>query len=75
MSRACNLCGKPITLVPSAEERSRKTGYPASYFTNLFTTHSDCALRKRHQDVLDLIERGKPFNYHMEKGGLVPKAS
>ena len=61
MSRACNLCGKPITLVPSAEERSRKTGYPASYFTNLFITHSECELRKRREDMSELLRRGKPI--------------
>ena len=32
--------GKPITLVPSVEERSRKTGYPADFFRSLFTQHS-----------------------------------
>lgn len=56
-SHSCTLCGQPITLVPSAEERSRKTGYPADFFRSLFTQHSACTLAKRKQDTLDLIRR------------------
>ena len=56
-THTCSLCGKPITLVPSAEERSRKTGQPADLFRRLFTQHSACTLAKRKQDTLDLIRR------------------
>ena len=56
-AHTCTLCGQPITLVPSAEERSRKTGQPADFFRRLFTEHSACALAKRNQDTLDLIRR------------------
>lgn len=58
-THACSLCGKPITLVPSAEERSRKTGYPADFFRSLFTQHSACTLAKREKDTLDLIRRNQ----------------
>ena len=56
-THTCTLCGQPITLVPSAEERSRKTGLPADFFRRLFTQHSACSLAKRKQDTLDLIRR------------------
>lgn len=56
-SPSCTLCCQPITLVPSAEERSRKTGYPADFFRRLFAQHSACALAKREKDTLDLIRR------------------
>lgn len=54
----CTICGHPITLIPSAAERSRKYGdHPPSYYTNLFTEHSNCTLRKRKADVEALIQR------------------
>ena len=56
-THACSLCGKPITLVPSAEERSRKTGLPADFFRSLFTQHTACTLAKREKDTLDLVRR------------------
>ena len=61
-AHTCPLCGQPITLVPSAEERSRKTGQPADFFRRLFTQHTACALAKREKDTLDLIRRtrGQP---------------
>ena len=56
-THTCSLCGKPITLVPSAEERSRKTGLPADFFRSLFPQHTACTLAKREEDTLDLIRR------------------
>lgn len=53
----CTICGYPIKLEPSAEERSKKTGLPAKYYTNLFTEHADCTLRKRKSDVSALLRR------------------
>lgn len=55
----CTICGKPITLSPSAAERAAKdvTGRPASFYTKLFTTHSSCALAKREADTLALMRR------------------
>lgn len=55
----CTLCHKPIVLVPSAQERSKKYGMPAAYFTALFTTHAACALAKREQDTLELMRRAR----------------
>ena len=57
-THACSLCGKPITLVPSAEERSRKgDGLAADFFRSLFPQHTACTLAKREEDTLDLIRR------------------
>lgn len=57
--KSCTICGKPIALVPSAKERAAKdvTGKSAAYYEGLFTYHSECSLRKREQDTLDLIRR------------------
>lgn len=56
---ACTICGKPIVLVPSAAERAAKdvSGRPASYYTNLFREHANCALRKRMDDTAALMRR------------------
>lgn len=42
----CTLCGKPITLNPSAEERARKSGNSPDYYRKLFTTHSECQIKE-----------------------------
>lgn len=44
----CVHCGKPIILVPSAEERAKKcfNGYSAKYYRNLFKEHSECQVAK-----------------------------
>lgn len=57
----CSICNKPIVLIPSAAERAKKdvAGRPASYFTNLFREHVECALRKREADTLGLTQRTK----------------
>ena len=55
--RNCYICGKPIVLEPSAKERSRATGYPASFFRALFTTHSECAIRDREERTIKLMRR------------------
>lgn len=57
----CTICKKPIVLSPSAAERAKndESGRPASYYTNLFTTHSKCALAKREQDTIELMRRAK----------------
>jgi hypothetical protein len=53
----CTICGQPIVLVPSAAERAAKDkdGTTASYYTNLFTEHTECALWKRDKDVRTLM--------------------
>ena len=55
----CTICTKPIILVPSAQERSAKdiTGRPASFYTNLFTSHTHCFLQKQKQETLELMKR------------------
>ena len=44
---ACKYCGKPVVLVPSAKERSKKFGESPSYYTNLFPNHSQCVIDNR----------------------------
>lgn len=55
----CKYCGKPVVLVPSAEERARKdvTGKSADYYRKLFPTHASCMLQYR--DTLSAL--GLPF--------------
>jgi hypothetical protein len=55
----CTICGNPIILVPSAKERAKKdaTGKPASYYTKLFTAHSQCVIEKRERETVELIRR------------------
>lgn len=55
----CRICGKPIVLVPSAKERAEKYGGKPSDYTRLFDTHTDCALKKREEDTLELMRRTK----------------
>jgi hypothetical protein len=57
----CTICHKPIVLVPSAAERAKKdkAGNTASYYTSLFTEHSDCTLRKRQEETGALMKRIK----------------
>jgi hypothetical protein len=54
----CIHCKKPIILVPSAEERAAKdiSGRPASFYRNLFTEHSECALEKRKAETTALMQ-------------------
>lgn len=60
MSGTCPICNKPITLTPSAGERSRQTGNMAEYYTRLFTTHSNCFIEKRKQDTLNFLRNRSP---------------
>lgn len=53
----CTICGKKIVLVPSAQERARKFGGEPSDYVKMFTTHSDCAVKKRSQESTDLMRR------------------
>lgn len=48
----CTICGEPIVLVPSLKERIRRFGNPAQH---LFTTHAECAVRKR-RDIFKRLE-------------------
>ena len=53
----CTICHKPIVLVPSAQERAKKSGGKPSDYTKLFTTHSACTIAKRNAEVTELIRR------------------
>jgi hypothetical protein len=55
----CTHCNKPIVLVPSAAERAAKYGMPASYYTSLFTMHSECQLKLRSEGTSELMRRLK----------------
>lgn len=58
----CTICGEPIVLVPSANERAKKFGGLSSDYTALFTEHAKCAIKKRTEDTLELVRR-------QQKGG------
>ncbi len=51
----CTICGNPIVLNPSAKERARKYGGKPSDYTKLFTAHSDCIIKKREKETLEII--------------------
>lgn len=53
----CSECGKPIKLIPSAQERAAKYGGVPSDYAKLFTTHSDCLIEKRNRETRELIAR------------------
>jgi hypothetical protein len=55
----CTICNKPVVLIPSANERANKYGGTPSDYTKLFTTHPDCALRKRKRETNKLMSRIK----------------
>jgi len=52
----CKICKENIVLVPSATERAKKYGGKASDYTKLFTTHTQCVIDKRNNDVLKIIQ-------------------
>ena len=54
----CNLCGKPVILVPSAKERATHYGGTPDFYTQLFPAHTSCTLAKRAQETLGLMRRG-----------------
>lgn len=56
----CRICGKPITLVPSAAERARKYGGKPADYSKLFTIHSDCLIEWRKNPDVKLLRDDKP---------------
>ena len=59
----CTICGRPIQLTPSAQERAKKFGGQPSDYIHLFTTHSVCAVAKRRNATYALMRRltgGRP---------------
>lgn len=58
--RKCRICGQPIILKPSAEERAIRYGGVPSDYIKMFDAHSSCALAERSQQVAALItSKGK----------------
>ncbi len=53
----CEICHKPVVLIPSAQERAAKHGGAARDYIRLFDTHASCFIEKRKQDTLALIRR------------------
>lgn len=53
----CSICGSPVVLVPSAQERAKKFGGLPGDYTRLFTAHADCILRKRAAETSALMKR------------------
>ena len=53
----CEYCNKRVVLVPSAAERSKKFGQPASFYTRLFKNHAACELKAREQGTKELMAR------------------
>ena len=53
----CTICGIEIVLVPSAEERAKKFGGKPSDYTKLFSTHSDCIVKKRSHESTELMRK------------------
>ena len=51
----CKYCSKPVVLVPSAKERAARYGGKPSDYTELFTSHSECAIAHRNEETLKLM--------------------
>lgn len=49
--RNCTKCNNPIVLNPSAEERSKESGKPASYYLDLFTVCSPCQIKSWYEGI------------------------
>jgi len=65
----CTICGEKITLIPSAEERSKSTGRPAAFYTSLFSEHAGCTIEKRSREASEnmaravaSLQRGEPVH-------------
>jgi hypothetical protein len=63
----CKICGKPIQLVPSAQERAEKAKQrnevppytSPSYYTQLFTTHAECFIAERQRQTIAFLNARK----------------
>ena len=53
----CTICGEPIVLVPSAQQRAERFGGLPSHYTKLFTAHGACQVKKREEDTLRLLKK------------------
>ena len=50
----CTICGKPITLIPSAKERAKKYGGSPADYTALFRQHAECLVETRREVVIPM---------------------
>lgn len=73
----CTICGKPVVLVPSAQERSKRDvcGNTAAYYTALFPTHAACVLEKNRKETSEMIEKYYPKDASMPPGSVILKTS
>lgn len=55
--RNCDICGKPVVLVPSAAERARKYGGTPAHYEALFPSHAECLVAKRDREARELMAR------------------
>lgn len=53
----CQICGRPVVLVPSAKERAKKYGGEPRDYTRLFPSHAECVLGQREVGTNELINR------------------
>lgn len=53
----CTICGKEVVLSPSATERARRFGGSHHDYTVLFPNHSECVIRKRKAEAIELMRR------------------
>lgn len=53
----CRICGAPVVLSPSANQRAKNSGYSANYYRNLFPDHAQCVVAKNSKEVSDLMAK------------------
>lgn len=64
MAHLCKLCGHPVILVPSAEERSQKYGGTPDFYRSLFRVHNKCQIDANKASQLELIRKLNNDNKH-----------
>jgi hypothetical protein len=53
----CTICKEEVILVPSAVARAKKFGGVPKDYTELFPTHTRCAVKKRNESVEKLMRK------------------
>jgi hypothetical protein len=51
----CNICNKPVVLVPSAAERAMRFGGSPSDYIRLFRQHAACIVKQRSEESTELM--------------------
>jgi hypothetical protein len=69
----CEYCNKPIILVPSAQERSKKYGQSPAFYTKLFTIHAQCQLDKRKFETHKLMQSLLMKTTEESQHGTIPR--